>query len=105
MPPETEKRRSKRFQMSLSAKLHVKDSEEAVQTKDVSTGGIFLYTGTELAEGSEVEIVLVLPSEVTLAGPQWVCCSARVVRVEEPTDTGKRGVAAAIEKIAVLPEL
>jgi len=45
-----------------------------------------------------------LPPEVTLAGRQWVCCNARIVRVEEASE-GKRGVAAAIEKIAVLPEL
>ncbi len=66
---------------------------------------MFLYTSAELVQGSEIEIVMVLPAEVTLAGGAWVCCTGRIVRVEDTAESGKRGVAAAIEEIAVLPEL
>ena len=78
--------------------------ESAAQTRDVSTNGVFLYTQSRMQEGSDVELVLILPPELTSGEKCWVCCHARVLRVEQ--GPGKEfGVAAAIRRIDILPEL
>ena len=78
--------------------------ELAAETRDVSRNGVFLYTKTAMAEGSEVELVLMLPPELTSGKKCWVCCHARVLRVEH--GSGKDfGVAAEIQRMDVLPEI
>jgi hypothetical protein len=78
--------------------------ESAAHTRDVSTNGIFLYTQSRMIEGSDVELVLILPPELMGGKKSWVCCHARVVRVE--AGAGKDfGVAAEIRRMEVLPEL
>ena len=79
-------------------------SPTSALTRDVSTNGIFLYTQTALTEGSDVELVLILPPEMTSGEKSWVCCHARVVRVEHGAG-GDFGVAAEIKRMDVLPEL
>ena len=74
------------------------------QTRDVSTHGVFLYTDSRLAEGSDMELVLILPPELTSGEKCWVCCHARVLRVEQGPET-KFGVAAEIRRMDVLPEI
>ncbi len=74
-------------------------------TRDLNTSGIFLYTDSHISEGSELEMVLILPPELTHGEKQWVCCQASVVRVEENKDGGDFGVAASIRSIEVLPEI
>jgi len=80
------------------------NAELSAQTRDVSTNGIFLYTESRMTAGSDVELVLILPPELTSGEKCWVCCHARVLRVEQ--GPGKNfGVAAAIRRIDVLPEI
>jgi hypothetical protein len=74
-------------------------------TRDLSTSGIFIYTDSQISEGSELEMVLILPPELTHGEKQWVCCQAAVVRVEGNKDGGDFGVAASIRSIEVLPEI
>jgi hypothetical protein len=74
------------------------------QTRDLSANGIFLYTNSSMVKGSEVELVLILPPELTSGEKCWVCCQARVVRVEQGPDKSF-GVAAEIERMDILPEI
>jgi hypothetical protein len=76
--------------------------DETVQTRDVSANGIFLYTKSRMEQGTEVELVLILPPELTDGEKCWVCCQATVVRVEE--DGTQFGVAAQIRRMDILPE-
>jgi hypothetical protein len=79
-------------------------AELAAETRDVSTNGVFLYTTSRMAEGSDVELVLILPPELTSGEKCWVCCHARVLRVER--GTGREfGVAAEIRRMDILPEI
>ncbi len=74
------------------------------QTRDVSANGLYLYTASRMVVGSDVELVLILPPELTSGEKCWVCCHARVVRVEE--GNGKEfGVAAEIRRMDILPEI
>lgn len=74
------------------------------ETRDVSTNGVFLYTQSRMTEGSDVELVLILPSELTQGEKCWVCCHARVTRVE-PGPGKDFGVAAEIRRMDILPEI
>ncbi len=79
-------------------------SELSAQTRDVSTNGVFLYTESRMTEGSDVELVLILPPELTSGEKCWVCCHARVLRVQQ--GPGKDfGVAAEIRRMDILPEI
>ena len=79
-------------------------SELTAETRDVSTNGVFLYTKSRMAEGSDFELVLILPPELTSGQKCWVCCHARVVRVEQGAGTDF-GVAAEIRRMDILPEI
>src|SRR5580693_3122012 len=57
--------------------------ESSAQTRDFSSNGIFLYTESRMVEGSDVELVLILPPELTSGEKCWVCCHARILRVEQ----------------------
>ena len=74
-------------------------------TRDLSRNGVFFYTDSQIREGSDLEMVLMLPPELTQGGKSWVCCQASVVRVEAAPGSGQMGVAADIRNIATLPEI
>jgi|SRR5580700_175041 hypothetical protein len=74
-------------------------------TRDLSRNGVFFYTDSKIQEGSNLEMVLMLPPELTQGEKSWVCCQASVVRVEETAGTSQIGVAASIRNIATLPEI
>ncbi len=100
----------RRSRQRVAARLPVRvrssaaDAEMTAQTRDVSTNGVFLYTESRMAEGSDVELILILPPELTSGEKCWVCCHARILRVEQ--GSGKEfGVAAEIRRMDILPEL
>jgi hypothetical protein len=80
------------------------NAESSAQTRDVSANGVFLYTESRMVEGSDVELVLILPPELTSGEKCWVCCHARVLRVEQGPGKGF-GVAAEIRRMDILPEI
>jgi PilZ domain len=90
--------------MPVRVKSAAGDRELSAETRDVSTHGVFLYSASRMVEGSDVELVLILPPELTSGEKCWVCCHARVLRVEE--GPGKDfGVAAEIRRMDILPEI
>jgi hypothetical protein len=100
----------RRFRKRIVTELPVRvrsaagSPEVSAQTRDISTNGVFLYTQSRLEEGSDVELVLILPPEITSGEKCWVCCHARVMRVE-PGAGRSFGVAAEIKRMEVLPEI
>jgi hypothetical protein len=99
-----DKRTRSRVSVNVPAKVRSKDgdAEVAAVTRDLSMGGVFLYTDQKITEGSKLEIVLILPAELGLGEKQWACCHASVVRVE---DGDRFGVAATIDRLDMLPEI
>lgn len=101
-----DKRSRKRIAVRVPATVKHKEPmlEHSAVLRDLSMGGVFLYTDTRIEQGSKIEIVLILPPELGLGEKQWACCQASVIRVE---DEGGRlfGVAATIDRIDVLPEI
>jgi len=104
MGTSPERRSGKRLATRVPTRVRTKQGTELpAQTRDISTNGIFLYTNARLDQGNDVELVLMLPPELTSGEKCWVCCQATIVRVEESgTDFG---VAAQIRRMQVLPEM
>jgi hypothetical protein len=104
--PKSERRADKRIATSLPVSIKSPQGEAITgHTRDLSTSGIFLYSDTRIREGSELEMVLMLPPQLTGGEKRWVCCQASVVRVEGSRESGPFGVAASIRSIATLPEI
>lgn len=90
--------------LPVRVKSGAEGAELAAETRDVGTNGVFLYTKSRMTEGSDVELVLILPPELTSGEKCWVCCHARVLRVEH--GAGRNfGVAAEIRRMDILPEI
>jgi PilZ domain len=106
MTSKIDRRSRQRVVATLPVRLRSTDAsvELSAETRDVSTNGVFLYTKSSMKEGSEVELVLILPPELTSGGKYWVCCHARVLRVEQGPGTDF-GVAAEIRRMDILPEI
>jgi hypothetical protein len=97
-----ERRASRRFTMSLPVVIRPNGhgGELRGQTRDVSFRGLYFTTEGDCAPGSEIEFILTLPKEITLANDVKIHCFGHVVRVE-PQQAG-RGVAAKIERYEFL---
>ena len=103
MKSDSERRSGTRVAARVPTRIRTaQGSDETAQTRDVSANGVFLYTNSRMEKGAEVELVLILPPELTSGEKCWVCCQATVVRVEEGPEFG---VAAQIRRMDILPEV
>ena len=102
----SDRRSGKRVAACLPVKVRTSSAQSDLtgETRDVSNNGVFFYTNSQMAVGSEVELVLILPPELTSGEKSWVCCHARVVRVEQGSGN-TFGLAAEIKRMDVLPEI
>lgn len=105
--PKAERRSRSRVaaRMPVSVRTGTENPVAAAYTRDLSMNGVFLYTDSQIHEGSELEVVLMLPPELTEGEKRWVCCQAAVVRVEKAPGKSGLGVAASIRNMQVLPEI
>lgn len=104
MKLDSERRLGKRVASRVPAVVRTgQGMEHSVHTRDVSSNGVFLYTKSRLEKGNELELVLILPPELTSGEKCWVCCQATIVRVEELGN--EFGVAAQICRMDMLPEV
>lgn len=89
--------------MKLPACVRVSGIPSPFQTEtaNVSARGIFFYIERWMKEGSQVDVTMAFPPQVTLADPLRVRFLARIVRVEPQVGTWM-GVAAAIEEYEFL---
>jgi len=86
-------------------------------TQDLSSRGAFLLTDAPLREGTEIELTLRMPSEITLGESMRVRCRGRILRIVGPSGRSsqnsldktsaetKIGVAVRLEGYEYLPEL
>ena len=69
-------------------------------TQDLSSRGVFFFTSAPLLEGSEIELTLRMPSEITLGENMRVRCRGQVLRITKPADKGWKPAADAGNKSA-----
>lgn len=102
-PVRIERRAGQRFPYLIPISLfHPASSSQGVGfTQDVGSRGVFFFTETPLAEGSEIELTLKMPSEITLGDSMRVRCRGRILRIAKPVEnssqSAKIGVAVRFE--------
>lgn len=103
-PTKPDRRRHHdRIHVAVPATVTAQGHTLAASTRDISVGGLFLFTDVPFQAGADIEIVLMLPRELGLPGSEMVCCHGTVVRVE--VEAGRCGIAAKIQRIAELPQV
>ena len=104
MKADTERRAGSRIAVKVPTRVRTSQGvNHTAQTRDVSANGVYLYSKARMEKGTDVELVLILPPELTSGEKCWVCCQATIVRVEE--EGAEFGVAAQIRRMDILPEV
>lgn len=100
----TERRTTRRYDLSLPVAIRVPagralDSQQG-KTRDVSTRGLYFVVDENMESGSQLEITLTLPAEITNGSEVLIRAHGKVVRVERRMEDGnaRMGVAAVIER-------
>ncbi len=105
MQNSAERRASRRFTMALPLTVRFPGQggivEQKGHTRDVSFRGLYFLMDAKFDAGSNIEFVLTLPKEITMAGDVHIRCFGRVIRVEPHDD--RRGIAARIDRYEFLP--
>jgi hypothetical protein len=104
----TERRTTRRYDLSLPVIVRV-PTERAVETqkgktRDISPRGLYFVIAENLESGSEIDITLTLPSEITHGTDVFVRALGKVIRVERRVEDGstRMGVAAVIERYDII---
>jgi c-di-GMP-binding flagellar brake protein YcgR len=104
----SERRTARRYDLSLPILIRPAAQGFAEtqkgKTRDISTRGLYFVIDQDLRDGSDLDIMLTLPSEMTNGEDVLVKASGKVVRVEERVEDGstRRGVAAIIERYDIM---
>jgi hypothetical protein len=97
-----ERRASQRFDLHLPVRVPEDGRFAGAFTQNLSIRGALLCTDFHLDEGSEIELMMVMPSELTLSESMCVRCRARVLRVH--TNSQKSTIAVQFEKYEFLAQ-
>ena len=104
----TERRNARRYDLSLPVSIRFA-AEKLVnrqegKTRDISTRGLYFVVQQDLLAGSELDITLTLPGEITHGSDVFVRAQGKVVRVERRVEDGesRMGVAAVIERYDII---
>jgi c-di-GMP-binding flagellar brake protein YcgR len=103
-----ERRTARRYGLSLPIIIRVpaerQDDSQEGKTRDISTRGLYFVIEQDVEAGSELDITLTLPAEITHGTDVFVRALGRVVRVERHMEEGaaRLGVAAVIERYDII---
>jgi c-di-GMP-binding flagellar brake protein YcgR len=104
----TERRTTRRYDLSLPIIIRVPaeralDSQQG-KTRDISTRGLYFVVDQNLESGSQLDITLTLPAEITQGSDVFVRALGKVVRVERRMEDGnsRMGIAAVIERYDII---
>lgn len=104
----SERRNARRYDLSLPVIVRIPteraSGNQNGKTRDISTRGLYFVIDQDLEAGSELDITLTLPAEVTHSAEVFVRAMGKVVRVEQRGEDGelRMGVAAVIERYDIM---
>jgi PilZ domain len=106
LPVRHERRAAQRFDFHLPVSIRQCGSgaEELGFTQNISARGAFIYIAKQMPEGCDVELTLMMPSEITLTENMRVRCRGKVLRVSQPSASSKVGLAVHLEGYEFLPD-
>jgi len=108
MGQTSERRSARRYDLTLPVQVRAANrgvvDTQSGKTRDISIRGLYFITEQDVHDGSELDIMLTLPSEMTHGGEVLVKASGKVVRVERRVEEGasRQGVAAVIERYDIM---
>jgi hypothetical protein len=99
-----ERRNARRYDLSLPIVVRTLADSQEGKTRDISTRGLYFVVAEDLQAGSDLDITLTLPAEVTHGSEVFVRAAGKVVRVEPRTEDPnmRLGVAAVIERYDII---
>jgi len=103
-PEGIERRAAQRFDYHRSVSIRRGKERGLAFTQDLSARGMFLYTDMVLKAGEDLEVVLNMPSEITLSADAKVCCQVRVLRVYPAIASCQSGVALLVRNYEFIEE-
>jgi len=104
----TERRTVRRYDLTLPVSIRIaaarRVDRQDGRTRDISTRGLYFVIGEDLDAGSELDITLTLPAEITHGTDVFVRAQGKVLRVERRVEDGepRMGVAAVIERYDIV---
>jgi PilZ domain-containing protein len=104
----SERRTARRYDLSLPViiRIPVEDTlgNKSGKTRDISTRGVYFTIDERVEAGSELDITLTLPAEITQGTEVFVRAQGKVVRVEKRSGENDEGlgVAAVIERYDIV---
>ena len=104
-PVRFERRASQRFEFQVPVCIRSANGqhEQLGFTQNLTARGAFFYTDLGIEPGTEVEITLVMPAEVTLSESCRVRCMGRITRAIPPVSGSKWGLAVQVHQYEYLP--
>jgi hypothetical protein len=84
------------IRLPILLKTHSNDVERPVRVHDMSANGIALYSDQPLQPESQIEVIMMVPYEISLTKMLAVKVQAEVLRIEESAGSGHHRVAARI---------
>lgn len=101
----TDRRTARRYDLSLPVLIRVPVERDARdgKTRDISTRGVYFIVENNLTAGSELDLTMTLPAEVTGGTEVFIRAIGKVVRVEKTAGhDGRHGVAALIQRYEIV---
>jgi hypothetical protein len=107
MEAMTERRNARRYDLSLPVMVRIPADVTDLQpgeTRDISTRGLYFVIEQDLEAGSELDLTVTLPPEITHGEEVFVRAAGKVVRVDPRTAARnmRLGVAAIIERYDIV---
>jgi c-di-GMP-binding flagellar brake protein YcgR len=103
-----ERRAARRYDLTLPISVRFAAEKTLARqegrTRDISTRGLYFVIDQDLDAGSELDITLTLPAEITHGADVYVRAQGKVVRVERRLEEGepRMGVAAVIDRYDII---
>ena len=98
----TDRRNETRVNVRIPLRFKLIGNQTAVEhlaeSENVSQRGVFMWTAYPLKMGTQVELRLKMPNEISGFPPSEVLCTARVIRIQESDSGGLLGVGLQIER-------
>jgi hypothetical protein len=93
-----------RISLTATASFGFSGIPEEIQIRDINEKGLYFYTNLDMSIGESLDIVVVLPPEISADGKgRRVHYEAKVVRVERDRGKEHYGVGAAIRRCETFP--
>jgi hypothetical protein len=104
----TDRRNDTRLSVRIPLRFKVignqNGDEQMGESENLSQRGVFMWTAYPLKVGTEVDLKLRMPAEISGLAASEVQCAARVVRIQESDSSGLVGAGLRIERYHALAE-